>query len=1213
MAKARFLFVGFIVFMCLSVLYINCFEGASKVDKLSRYAEDDFLKSWQLISPKPIEDDIFSVHFAGSAVVASLYGEKILYSDNAMMSYEYFSLPNKNDVLNDITDFSGYYVGVSSQGKMYKSSDGKNWDVVNGEALTKSLSAVVAGNEVVAVGFGGIIISSSDLTSYSKKSVAIQDNLYDIAVSDSNEYVAVGQNSKVCLSSDGNTFTCNTTNVGADIVSVAFGNGKFVAVTSNNKLMVSTDSGANWSISDLGFSGTISRIEFFNDEFIIYGLNGLVATSTTGDSFKKLNVSTAYNIYDATYDGSIYYFVGPGGLVLTSSHPSTGFIKISPDIVGDLFAIYKGLNYYVVGGRGGTVAYSDDGIDFYPVFSTEIDKDVKAIASDKNSNNELFCAAASGGFVYRTNDVTAEWTGYQAAGNNDFNDITFALSRFILVGDNGSLYVSGDCANFLKVNTGSSANFNRIIFDGTNILVAGSNGTLYKSTNPSGPYSKISFPASYNIVDMAFGNGMYLFLTQEKVNDYVYNSRIYKSTDLNNFVLVKEYLNTKLTRVAFGGGYFIFTSFYGSVYYTKDGQNYAMIGTGKYKEILNAAFLEKAFYLSGRDGLLLKSGDNLAGFDPQISVSVTSIDFGDVVVNSSSNMEEVVVGNLGKGNLSISAVMITGTNSNQFMIDSDSCSTATLATGDECHIFVDFRPTSTGSKIAKLDIISNDKTHPTFSVNLSGKGVAPQSAVISIDKNSIDFGLVKVGSESQSQSLLVKNVGTLDLNIGSVYLGGNDTSDFEIKSDGCNNKTLAPNNSCTISLSFKPQSVGDKSAELLIDSDDPTRPTAKVLLKGSGIDKDYPNIVVDSNQIDFGIVKIGSESDVKSLTVSNQGSTGLNITNVAVEGTNAADFIIKNDGCKAKILTPSSSCKIDLSFRPQNAGNESAVLKISSNDPDTPEYSVNLSGAGRAAGGPAINVTPNKLDFGKVNVGTESAAQDVIITSIGDTDLTISSEGIIGDDNMSFRIAGVNCPYKLAPNQSCKVSIAFVPKSSGIKNATLQIGSDDPISPQVNVSLTGEGIVNKPSQISVTPSSYDFGNRIIGKVYPPVTFTVKNEGTGNLIVDSVQINGQNADAFKIESDDCSGNQFTPDGMCYIKVSFSPAEEVSYSAKLVINSNDSTTPELEVPLKGAGVKAETKDGGVIEDVVYEEDSGTQTQNDVQSKDESTSGCGCSIVE
>ncbi len=1197
-------------FILVFTILFGCFDDMKLENKLYRYAEDDFLKNWVALSPKPINDDLYSVHFMGNAVVASMYGGKILYSDNAMMTLEYYNLP-QTDVLNDIGDFSGSYVGVSSSGKIYKSLDGKKWSLIPGDPINKPLTAVATGDKVVAVGFEGLIVSLGNLNTYTKKSSGTQSHLYDIAVSDSNRYVAVGQNSIVCTSSDGDAFTCSTTSVGADIISIAYGNNKFIAVASNNKFMSSSD-GMGWAIYDLGFSGTISRIEYLNDEFIIYGLNGYIATSKTGISFKRLSISSQYNLFDATYDGSLYYFVGPGGLVLTSSYPSSGFFRISPDIAGDLFALYKGNEYYVVSGSGGTVAYSNDGVDFIPVGSTKINNDIIAVTSNKDFNNEIFCAVGKNGFAYKTNDVTGEWTGYQVGNSGDFNDITYALSKFIIAGDSGAIYISGDCTSFLRINQGFSANFKRVFFDGTNILVVGSGGSIYKSTNPSGPYSKITFPNSYDIVDISFGNGFYLVLTQEKVSATLYNSRIFKSNDLSSFVLAKEYSNIKLTRVAFGGGYFIFSSSFGNIYYTKDGQNFMVTSTGKYKEILNATFIDRSFYLSGKDSLLLKSGDNLSGLEPQISVSRDAIIFADTIINASSDMEEIVVSNVGDGSLSINTVRLGGTNSNQFSIITDSCSTAVLPKGDVCKIYVDFRPTSVGSKSAVLEIISNDKKNPTYSVSLSGKGISPTQGAISVDRQKIDFGLVKVGMESQPQSVLVTNVGTKDLSISDVYLDGNDIISFEIKSDNCKGKSIVPNSTCTISLSFKPQSLGNKDAELHIDSDDPTKPTVKVILSGSGIDINYPNITVDKQQIDFGIVKVGTESASQSLTVSNSGSSLLVISDVKTDGANAADFVIKSDDCKGKSIVPSSSCKINIVFKPQTAGNAIALLKISSNDPDTPDYSVNLYGTGRAPGGPAIDVKPLNLDFGKVNVGVESSPLDIVITSVGDSDLSISSENITGDYR-NFRIAFDNCGVKLPPSQSCKISISFVPKSSGAKSATLQIGSNDPINSVVNVNLSGEGVINKPSEISVTPSSYDFGKKIIGKTYPSVTFTVKNEGTGNLIVDSVFLEGEDAEVFKINSDDCSGNQFAPDGLCYIKISFDPKDEKLYSVNLTINSNDLSTPELKVPIKGEGIREESKDAGTTYDISISEDSNISSLTDAKSTDTSESGCGCSIIE
>jgi len=125
MAKLRFFSPAVFIGLFAGLFYMSCFENEPSLTVISRYAEDDFLKSWSALSPKPVSDDIFSVHFANGVVVASLFGGKMLYSDNAMMSLEFYNLPQM-DMSVDIIDFSGSFVGVSSLRKMYKSSNGKS-------------------------------------------------------------------------------------------------------------------------------------------------------------------------------------------------------------------------------------------------------------------------------------------------------------------------------------------------------------------------------------------------------------------------------------------------------------------------------------------------------------------------------------------------------------------------------------------------------------------------------------------------------------------------------------------------------------------------------------------------------------------------------------------------------------------------------------------------------------------------------------------------------------------------------------------------------------------------------------------------------------------------------------------------------------------------------------------------------------------------------
>ena len=1214
MGKRRFLVAITMIIALILLLFGSCLEEKGDVGRLKRYAEDDFLRSWELLNPKPVETDVISVHYSDShsAIVAGTDNSTIVFSDNLFVSSKTYELPDKNQLIIDIKDFKGNFVALSASGKIYKSSDGQVWSKVYEDLVNKKgLFALATGDKVVAVGQGGTIVYSSDLQNFQKASINSSKDLNDIAVSDTNIFVAVGVDSTICRSNDGTSFSCTQSQVNSQINNIAFGSGRFVAISSNNKVLISEDGGNNWAISDLGIQGVVMRLRYTRDKFVAVGENGLFATSNDGSSFVAVSTDSAFNFNSVTGNDSTYIMVGRGGLIVTSPDPSSAYYRYSPNVAGHIYSVYYNKGPYITAGKNGHIALSDDGVVWTENSDSKITGTIKSIASNGTLISEIFCAVGEGGKIYNTNDPSGEWFVSGNAGSENFNDIIYTANKFIAVGNNGALYISGNCKDWLKVTTNVSANLNSVIANGNDIIVVGDSGTVLKSSNPSGPYTKLNFPNSYNIMDLAYGNGFYLLVTQEG-SGFNVNSRIYKSSDLSNFSLANTYQSQAIYSIAFGSNYFVMPSSSSIIHFTKDGALFNLVAGSAIKDFYDTKFIEGRFYIAGKDGYLLRSLESSANLEPQIVAAPDSVDFGDVVVNTTSNSEEIVVSNTGKGDLTISSVNLSGTNANQFSIISDSCSSATLNENGECYIYVDFGPTSTGSKTAVLVVSSNDPTHPKLNISLSGKGVTPAQGAISLDKQSIDFGSVKINTESASQSVVVKNVGSADLSVSSVYMDGNDSSEFDVKTDSCSNKTLAPSQTCNISVVFKPASVGSKQANLSIDSDDPNKPTAKVLLLGNGVDKDNPDIKVDRSQIDFGVIKVGTESSVESINVSNKGSAGLSISEVKLEGSNPSSFIIKSDGCNSKTLTPSSSCQIGLAFKPASEGDLSAILKIVSNDPDTPEYSVALSGKGRPAGAAAINVSPMSLSFGKVNTNTETAAQDINILSEGESDLSITSVKISGQDQDQFIIKSNTCPLKLSPNSSCKVSISFKPTKSGAKTAEVQIASNDPMLPVVSVSLSGEGVINKPSLISVSPSSYDFGKRIIGKVYPSTTFTVSNDGTGNLSIDSVSLDGTDKVAFSIDSDDCSGNQFAQDGKCYIKVNFKPDEVKQYSASLVINSNDSTAPRLEVSLKGEGIEENKPDAGVSYDVIVEEDISIST-SDVKSKDESTSGCGCNVIE
>lgn len=109
----------------------------------------------------------------------------------------------------------------------------------------------------------------------------------------------------------------------------------------------------------------------------------------------------------------------------------------------------------------------------------------------------------------------------------------------------------------------------------------------------------------------------------------------------------------------------------------------------------------------------------LTGVGTVITVSPTSINFGDQKVGTTSSAAPVTLSNVGSAAVAITAISIAGTNAGDFA-ETNNCGT-TLAGKSSCTIKVTFTPTATGARSASLSITDNGGGSPQ-SVSLAGTG-----------------------------------------------------------------------------------------------------------------------------------------------------------------------------------------------------------------------------------------------------------------------------------------------------------------------------------------------------------------------------------------------------------------------------------------------------------------------------------------------------------
>jgi FtsP/CotA-like multicopper oxidase with cupredoxin domain len=330
----------------------------------------------------------------------------------------------------------------------------------------------------------------------------------------------------------------------------------------------------------------------------------------------------------------------------------------------------------------------------------------------------------------------------------------------------------------------------------------------------------------------------------------------------------------------------------------------------------------------------------IIGVLPNASVSVAVLpNFGSWLLLTTSTPQTVTLSNTGGAPLGVLSITFTGTNPADFL-QTNNCG-ATVAANSSCTITVSFRPTALGARSAALTISTNDPSHPTLGVTVSGTGIGPLAVLSPL---SVPFGNQMVGTTSAIKLVTLTNAGSVGstLTINNKTITGTNAGDFA-QTNNCPT-TLSAGASCSFSLTFKPTAVGARGATLSVTSSDPVNPTLTSALSGTGTE---PIAVVSPTSLNFGNQKQQSTSAPKLVTLSNTGLAPLTINSIAIGGTNAGDFA-RTTTCGAT-LAAGANCTISVTFRPTKKGTRTATLTVTdnSNAVANSKQNVSLTGTGQ--------------------------------------------------------------------------------------------------------------------------------------------------------------------------------------------------------------------------------------------------------------------------
>ena len=459
-------------------------------------------------------------------------------------------------------------------------------------------------------------------------------------------------------------------------------------------------------------------------------------------------------------------------------------------------------------------------------------------------------------------------------------------------------------------------------------------------------------------------------------------------------------------------------------------------------------------------------------------------------------------------------------------------------------------------------------------VSLWSQHARAAASVITMAPNPLDVGNVLVGSMAMATGTLSDTKpDAVDLVVTSTCTGA-----------GAGAFTLNPltgidlSSPQMITVTYAPTVRGASNCRVDVYKAGTSSVIGSFRVKGTG--QSPPTISVSGNT-SFPTVRFNDaapgHTTTRTYSVTNKGDIDLLVTDVQIGGTNAADFPITSGGTTATIPHNATVDWI-VTFDPSAAGNRTATLTFTSNDPVTPSTILNLGGAGSTA---IINV--NDRAFGIVNVGSSSSL-DITISNTGIAPkgkLGVTSAAIAGGSWFTFSACGggVDCTFlpPLSIATTTVVGVKCTPPVNATVNdmqaatVTFTSDTDDALATPDTVSnLTCT--VGKSALATSSPSVL-FPNQLFGTTSAVQTLTATN--TGNVSASFYfQTTGAGASEFTVTAQGGCGTSasnkcvLAPAAVVMFDVTFQPSAEADIVAGLDLVSTVLPYPQLS--LSGRGI-------------------------------------------
>lgn len=356
------------------------------------------------------------------------------------------------------------------------------------------------------------------------------------------------------------------------------------------------------------------------------------------------------------------------------------------------------------------------------------------------------------------------------------------------------------------------------------------------------------------------------------------------------------------------------------------------------------------------------------------------------------------------------------------------------STGNQCGrvLFNEYHvenPGGTGSTFP-LECASGAMTAQEKLLEFSLFGLTDDGGQPSLSPISQDFGSEAVGYPTAAKTFTWTNNSSFPLGVSAVGITG---IDFNIASDNCTSATVVGGGSCTITVVFKPTTLGPLTGTLSVVSAGFSQTAS---LSGTGV----PGFSLATNTLNFGDVVV-SDSKTLTLTLTSNASGPQAFPTTIITG----DYSINTSGCGAMVAA-GASCTVAVTFLPTALGTRAGTLTVNSTGG---VLTATLIGNGI----PGFTLSPTTLSFGNLDVGA-SASQSLTLTSVAQRALVVPVFIVTGQ----YAVSTAACGATVAAHTSCLVTVTFLPTVTGPLSGTIAGNSADPAYAGLNATMSGNGV-----------------------------------------------------------------------------------------------------------------------------------------------------------